>query len=246
MPPARRIDVHGHLLPGLDDGSRTLDESVQIARRMADAGYSHLTCSPHIWPGHSFTPAFILDRVAKLQRELNFAKVPITLVAGGEINLLDLDVFSIPDDEIPTYGMANRYVLFDFWDDELPHDYWARVDRVRVNGAIAIQAHPERIAAFQLDPALLDELAARGVLLQCNLQCLTETAGRRARERCLQWLDERRYFMFGSDLHRIDTLEIRLHGLEIARELLGNQELDRLTIENPARVIGLPGPVSAS
>lgn len=239
-----RIDVHGHLLPTLDDGTRTLDEAVEIARRMARAGYSHLTCSPHIWPGHALRPAFILDRVARLQRELQFAQVPITLVAGGEINLTELDVFELAPDEIPTYGMAGRYVLFDFWDDELPYDYWDRVAHLTASGAIPIQAHPERIAAFQFHPELLDELAARGVLLQGNLQCLTETAGRVANERCRQWLAERRYSMLGSDLHRIETLDVRLRGLEIARELLGEEELDRLTVTNPAQVIGLQQPSS--
>ena len=234
-----RIDVHGHLLPGLDDGARTLEEAVDIARAMAQAGYSHLTCSPHIWPGHAYRPAFILDRVAKLQRELQFAQVPITLIAAGELNLTDLDVFALDDEEIPTYAMAGQYVLFDFWDDELPHDYWDRVERLRSVGATPIQAHPERIAAFQLDPSLLDDLAERGVLLQGNLQCLTYTAGRRARERCLQWLEEQRYFMLGSDLHRIDTLDVRLEGLQIAQQLLGDAELNRLTVTNPARIVGL-------
>lgn len=237
-----RIDVHGHLLPALDDGARTLEESVEMARKMAKAGYSHITCSPHIWPGHELTPAFIVDRVAKVQRELDFARVPITLIPGGELNLTELDIFDLPLELIPTYGMARRYVLFDFWDDRLPDDYWDRIDRLRETGAVPIQAHPERIAAFQYHPEYLDELAERGVLLQCNLQCLTETAGKVANTRARQWLQEQRYFLLGSDLHRVDTLDIRLRGLELAIELLGDDEVDRLTITNPAQVVGIQLP----
>ncbi len=234
-----RIDVHGHYLPKLDDGSRSMDESVALAQRMADAGYSHLTCSPHIWPEHVYSPAFILDRVAELQRELDTRSVPITLIAGGELNLTDLDLFSLKDEQIPSYNMAGKYVLFDFWAGELPDDYWERIDRIKKMGAIPIQAHPERIAAFQYHPLLLDQLAESGVLLQCNLQCLSDLAGVRTRDCAEKWLLDKRYFMLASDAHRIDTIDIRLRGLRTAIEILGDAEVDRLTRTNPAKVIGL-------
>ncbi len=234
-----RIDLHGHFLPELDDGSRSVDESVRLALRMADAGYSHLTCSPHIWPEHPYSPAFITDRVNVLQGEFNARGVPITLVGAGELNLIDLDLFALHDDEIPSYGMARKYVLFDFWAGELPADYWERLERFRTLGAIPIQAHPERIGAFQGHPHVLDELAERGVLLQCNLQCLADPPGSRTRECAERWLREGRYFALSSDAHRIDSIEIRLRGLQSAIELLGNAEVDRLTKSNPAKVIGL-------
>lgn len=231
-----RIDVHGHLLPGLDDGSTSYAESIEMARRMAQAGYSHLSCTPHIWPGRAYRPEFILERVAVLQQKLVESDVPITLIAGGELNLVDLDLFSMSDDEIPTYGMNKRYVLFDFWDDELPGDYWKRIDRLRELGATPVQAHPERIAAFQYDPKLLDELTEHGVLLQGNLQCFSDKAGSRMQSLAERLLTERRYFVLGSDLHRLDTLKPRLEGLKRTIELVGKEEVDRLTITNAAEM----------
>lgn len=234
-----RIDVHGHYLPKLDDGSRSIDESVDMARVMADAGYTHLTCSPHIWPEHQYSPAFLRDRVSQLQQALNQNGVPITLIPGGELNLTELDMVSLRDHEIISYNLAGKYVLFDFWAGELPEDYWERIERIRKFGAIPIQAHPERIACFQYHPLLLDELAEHGVLLQCNLQCLSDLAGVRTRDCAEQWLHDGRYFMLASDAHRIDTMNIRLRGLQTAIELLGAEEVDRLTKTNPAKVIGL-------
>jgi protein-tyrosine phosphatase len=242
MPSRGRIDVHGHLLPGLDDGSTSVAESVEIARRMSQAGYSHLTCSPHIWPGHQYKPAFITQRVATMQSVLDDAGVPIKLVPGGELNLTGLDLLGMDDEEIPTYGMAGKHVLFDFWAGELPDDYWERIDRLRAIGATPIQAHPERIMAFQDHPELLDELAERGVLLQGNLQCFSDKAGSRTRTCVERWLSEGRYFVLGSDLHRLDTLKIRLDGLKRAQELIGDVELDRLTITNAAIVTGVTHP----
>jgi protein-tyrosine phosphatase len=234
-----RIDVHGHLLPGIDDGSTSVTESIDIARRMSQAGYSHLTCTPHIWPGKVFTPGFIVERVAQLQTKLDQAGAAIRLIAGGELNISDLDLFSMADQDIPTYGMARRHVLFDFWADELPDDYWERIDRLRAIGATPIQAHPERIGAFQYQPELLDELTERGVLLQGNLQCFGEKSGTRMRTLAEKWLLEGRYFTLGSDLHRLDTLKIRLDGLKRAIELVGDAEVDRLTITNAAIVTGV-------
>jgi protein-tyrosine phosphatase len=237
-----RIDVHGHLLPGLDDGSTSYVESIEIARRMAQAGYSHLSCTPHIWPGKVYTPDFIVERVTLLQTKLDEAGVAIKLIAGGELNLVDLDLFSMADDEIPTYGMARRYVLFDFWDDELPSDYWKRIGRLRELGATPVQAHPERIAAFQYAPELLDELTDRGVLLQGNLQCFSDKAGSRMRALAERLLSERRYFVLGSDLHRLDTLKVRLEGLKRVNELVGTEEALRLTSINATELTGIGRP----
>jgi protein-tyrosine phosphatase len=237
-----RIDTHGHLLPNLDDGSRSLRESLAIAQRMYDAGYDVLTCSPHVWPNSQHTPAFIRDHVAALQMAVDEAGIPIRLVPGGELNITELDVFSIPDAEIVTYGLHGKYVLFDFWADELPGDFWERIARLQSAGLTCVQAHPERIAAFQDRPLVLDEMAERGVLLQCNLHCLTDLGGARAKRSCEQWLKDGRYFMFGSDLHRLDTIDVRLKGLARAIELLGEATVDRLTIENPAKALGLSVP----
>ena len=234
-----RIDVHGHFLPALDDGSRSIEESVELALRMAESGYSHLSCTPHIWPEHAYSPKFILGEVAKLQRALDSHGVPVTLVSGGELALTDLDLYSMNYTQMPTYNMNGKYVLFDFWADELPEDYWQRIDRLKTLGATPIQAHPERIAAFQDHPHLLDELAEQGVLLQCNLQCISDQAGARTRDCAERWLADKRYFLLASDAHRTDTLDYRLDGLKRAIERFGEAEIDRLTITNPAKVIAL-------
>lgn len=233
--PRRRIDTHGHLLPGIDDGSRNVAESLAIARAMSDAGYGTLACTPHIWPSSPFTAEFIAGRVAQLQAALDAEGIDVRLIRGGEINLANYDVDRV--DEIVSYNQLGRHVLFDFWDDELPRTYWPRIESLQRRGLVCIQAHPERIEAFQHRPTLLDELAARGVLLQCNLQCLGDREGSLTRTLSERWLGEGRYFMFGSDVHRIETWPLRLRGLHRAIELLGDAEVDRLTIDNPAALL---------
>ncbi|HEX8325753.1 MAG TPA: CpsB/CapC family capsule biosynthesis tyrosine phosphatase [Tepidisphaeraceae bacterium] len=231
-----RIDVHAHLLPGVDDGSRTLDESIAIARRMAAAGYSRLVCTPHIWPQLDNTTVTTALRVAELQAALDAADVNLTLHAGGEMHL-SRQFLATPAEDLVTYDNAGKYALFDFWTDTLPPYFEKAVRKMVDAGITPILAHPERIEAVQRDPDVVARAGDLGLLLQCNLECVGEGETTLRGRLATRWLRERRYFLLGSDVHRIDTLGRRLLGLERAADLVGAAELDRLTIENPLRLI---------
>src|SRR5690349_17751445 len=98
-----RIDVHSHLLPGVDDGCATLDESLACARKLVEAGYTHAFCTPHIWPNlPQNTVAEISKRTARLQQAFDEAQVPLKLFPGGELNLRP-EITDTPPEELPTY-----------------------------------------------------------------------------------------------------------------------------------------------
>ncbi|HQY89473.1 MAG TPA: hypothetical protein PK402_12545 [Tepidisphaeraceae bacterium] len=232
-----RIDVHSHILPGLDDGSTSIDESLAIARRLVQAGYTHSFCTPHVWPMHTkHRPAFIAEQVELLQRALDEKNVALKLLPGAELNL-ELDLFSIPTNDIPTYANFGKYALFDFWDSEMPRQFWLWI-RVLTDASITpILGHPERIDAIRFEPDIVDEFAREGILLQCNLQSLTGALGRDTKRVAERLLSDGKYFMLGTDAHRLDTLEIRIEGIERAIELVGRDEVDRLMRVNPMKLI---------
>ena len=231
-----RIDVHAHLLPAVDDGSRSVAESIELAKRIAAAGYSHAFCTPHIWAHLDNTIDTIPGRVNDLQHALDAAGVPLKLLPGGELHLSP-DFVSTPADEIVTYNLLGKYAIFDFWTDRLPAYFDPCVRHIQAANIQPIMAHPERINAIQNEPTLIDRFAKQGLLLQCNLECLGEEKMTVRRTLAERWLKEGRYFMLGSDTHRPDTLDRRLNGLKRARELIGDAELDRLTIENPSKLL---------
>ena len=235
---AERIDVHAHLLPGLDDGSSSMDESIELARRLAEAGYAHAFCTPHFWPGYeTYTPAFIRRATDELREQLRLHRIPLELHPGAEINL-DMPIDTLTIDQVPTYGMRGFYALMDFWESGMPERFLKRIDYLISHHVRPIIAHPERIAAFQVDPDLLDRLAdERRVLFQCNLQCLSDPKGRPTRDLAERWLKAGKYFMIGSDTHNLRTLDLRLEGLEVALDLVGDHELHRLTVDNPAKLL---------
>lgn len=235
--PAGRFDVHSHLLPDVDDGCETVRESVECARRLVTAGYTHSFCTPHVWsdlPHNSVSMIPVMVR--RLQAALDDAGVALKLYPGGEINLRQ-STLRTPPDEIVTYGMSRKFLLMDFWDDPIPSFFEPSVSFFQSLGIKVILAHPERMLPVQTDPALADRFADLGVLLQGNLQCFSDPPGAPTRRTAERYLAEGRYFLLGSDLHRLNSLQARLDGLTRAIELAGEERVRELTVENPRKLL---------
>ena len=114
-----RIDVHSHLLPGVDDGCRDVEESIACAKMMVAAGYTHMFCTPHVWKTFDNYNPTIAPRVTKLQAELDRAGVALKLLPGGEMHISG-DFCSLRTEDLVTYNNAGKYTIFDFWADALP------------------------------------------------------------------------------------------------------------------------------
>ena len=232
-----RIDVHSHLLPGLDDGCRTLQESVECARLIVAAGYTHSFCTPHVWPS---LPNNTVERIPRytveLQAALDAAEVPLRLIPGGEINLHANTPFAMMD-ALVSFGMLRKFVLIDLWAERLPPFFKPGIEWLQSQGVKVILAHPERMAAVQRDPALADYFQELGLLLQGNLQCFSDPIGSPTRRTVERYLLEGRYFLLGSDLHNLPSLPIRLDGLKRAIDLAGEETINHLTIQNPRQLL---------
>jgi len=231
-----RIDVHSHLLPGVDDGCRDVAESIVCARQMVEAGYTHSFCTPHIWAHLGNTLVSVAPRVTALQAELDKANVPLRLFPGGEMHISGTFCQTDPT-QLVTYNNARRYALFDFWTERLPSYFETCIQHIRAAGIQPILAHPERIDAVQHDPDKVVEFLQAGLMIQCNLECLGDPVRGRRNELAEEWLREDRYFMLGSDLHRIDTLPVRLRGLHRAIEIVGEDKVWELTHTNPLKLL---------
>ncbi len=210
-----RIDVHSHLLPAIDDGCATLEDSLACARELVANGYTHSFCTPHVWPGlPNNIPPIIAEQVARLQRSLDEHAIPLRLLPGGELNMTEATV-RLPHDDIVTYGSQRTHLLIDLWADKLPPYFDAAVRHLQLFGLTVILAHPERMRAVQDNPGLVDHFQELGLLLQCNLQCLGDPLYAATRTIAEKYLHEDRYFMLGSDLHNLASLPLRMRGLKV-------------------------------
>jgi len=233
-----RIDVHSHLLPGIDDGCKTAAESVQCAKLLVEAGYTHSFCTPHIWPHLSRnTVSNIPLLTSQLHEALDMAGVRLRLIPGGELNLREDMPGTTPEEGLVSYGMRRKFVLIDFWAESLPRFFERGMKWLQSQGVKVILAHPERMAAVQREPALGDYFRDIGLLLQGNLQCFSDPPGSPTRRTVERFLLEDRYFLLGSDLHNLASLPMRLEGLKRATDLAGDEVIDRLTKTNPRELM---------
>jgi len=237
---AGRVDTHAHLLPGVDDGCATVADSIAAARQLVAAGYTDVICTPHIWPNLTANTAGNIRRwTADLQAAYDAAGVGLTVHPGGELTLPSdwQRLRSLPVAEIVTADLAGRHVLFDFWDEILP-DGLEQVVRYLVGlGIQPILAHPERIGAFQNDPAAVDRVVEWGCWLQMNTWTLMKSPGSKVRTVAERLLTAGRYQLFGTDTHDAAGVAERLQGLVAAADLVGWDAVDRLTRTHPAQLL---------
>ncbi|HKP17504.1 MAG TPA: CpsB/CapC family capsule biosynthesis tyrosine phosphatase [Gaiellaceae bacterium] len=229
------IDLHSHILRGVDDGARSLEQSLEIARAAVADGITAIAATPHVrddWP----TDAGVMEyRVAELRAELEQAQIPLDIRPGGEIALDWL--VRMPEDELRRFALAGnpRYLLIEMpyfgWSLRLPDELFALVAR----GVTPVLAHPERNSAVQRDPARLRPLVDAGVLVQVTAASLDGRLGAAPRECGLRLIGAGLAHMLVSDAHHASVREV---GLTAAANAVASAELAAwLTQDVPAAIL---------
>jgi len=157
------IDLHTHILHDIDDGPRTLNEAVMLARGLVDAGYEAVVATPHACEG-SPTPPLIKERVSELQQELNRQQITLKILPGSELHIEPQTVKRLNVTEALTLN-GSRYLLLELpFFQPLPVYLMPMLHTLKTEGYQTIIAHPERVLALQNDPQLLYTLHEAGVI----------------------------------------------------------------------------------
>jgi len=195
-------DCHVHILPGLDDGPDSWDEAVEMARRAASSGTTHVVATPHYIPG-VFEPdaALIRDRVREFRKRLVAAGVCLAVVEGCEVSLNEDAPDLFGRGVLMTLGDRGRLLVVELPSGEFP--CWAEnaLFRLRLAEVTPVIAHPERNAGLCKDPALLGRLASQGVYVQLDAASLLGHWGRSAQRTAERWIRAGLVHMLGSDAH---------------------------------------------
>jgi protein-tyrosine phosphatase len=235
------IDLHTHILPGIDDGCRTLQESVDLARAAAEGGVRTLAATPHVRFEYPNEPAVMERLVGEVRAAVEEAGIPIEILPGGELALDWLD--QLTPEELRRFGLGGNpaVLLLEFPYSGWPRGLDARVFRLQAEGKTLVLAHPERNPEVQADPGSLDELVARGVLVQLTASSLDGRVSSASRKTARALLDRGLAHLLASDMH---SPELRRVGLRAAAEAVGDPDLARwLTKDVPrALVDGQPLP----
>jgi protein-tyrosine phosphatase len=229
------IDLHSHLLPGIDDGAANLDESVAIARTAAADGIAVLAATPHVRADYP-TRAETMERlVARVGEALRAAAVPLQVVTGGELDLLQLQ--ALDDDELRRFGLGGnqRYLLLETPYAGWPLDLEGIVFDLRLRGFKCVIAHPERNHDVQARPERLCALVEADALVQLTAASVDGRLGRACRESAFRLLDLRLAHMIASDAH---GSSVRRVGMSQAAAAVGDEELAHwLTAGVPGAIV---------
>jgi len=232
--PSGRIDIHSHLIPGIDDGCIDLEESLQAIEMLRGAGYVGTVCTPHVWDANypENSPQQVVAWGAELNEALTARGIDYQVWTGGEVRIRPGIQQWLQDFGVPTLANS-RCVLTDFWDAEW--EDW--IDEVYqwllLQGYKPILAHPERVMCCRDQPDRLKRLKSMGVLMQGNCRSLTGEEGHSAADAVRAWLDEGLYHIMALDMHRTQTLGSRLDGLSMLESEYGSERAAQLTERAP-------------
>jgi protein-tyrosine phosphatase len=167
------IDLHCHVLPGIDDGARDLEDAIAMARQAEADGIEVICATPHIRRDHDVRIDELDGRIAGLQEALDAAGVAVRIARGGEVAAPILD--ALGDDALRTVALGGRWVLLEPAAGPLGESLLEAVGRLHDRGFRAIVAHPERHPSEDIEARLADAVGA-GALVQATAAALRDGA----------------------------------------------------------------------
>ena len=200
-------DIHSHILPGLDDGSKSMEMSVELIKGLISAGYDDLWVTPHIsadsYPNTRDSILRTLDCVCEVLVEVG---ISVNLNAAAEY-MIDSYFISelLPKRELLTIN--NQYLLIEFPFMQKPMAIKELIFDIQLKGYTPILAHPERYQYLYDEPDFYDELKHTGILFQCNLFSFAGLYGRSAQKVAAKLYKKGLIDLIGTDIHHPDQLE---------------------------------------
>ncbi len=234
------IDLHNHLLPGIDDGAPDLETALQLAEMAVRHGTTHLVCTPHIHPGrYDNTPVTIHQALALFQQGLNQHNIPLQVAAAAEVRFGMELMIGVKSKSIPFLGQwqGQNVMLLEFPHGEIPFGAERLTAWLLQQSIIPMIAHPERNKGLMRDPDKLNPFIQQGCLLQVTAGSVAGDFGEVAQELAVQWLEKNWVTILASDAHNLEHRPpILTSGLAAASDILGEDAARRLVIDNPWQI----------
>ena len=195
------VDMHSHLIPGIDDGSPDVATSLELIRGLQNLGYKKLITTPHIlWEVYPNTTDIIKSGLATLQNALKTEGIDIELQAAAEY-YIDEHFEGLLKKKVPLLPIQGNMVLVEFSMITAPLDLQQVLFEMQIQGYQPVIAHPERYIYLAQRKQFFDELRDAGCIFQLNLLALTSYYGKSVQE-LADFLLKKNYYSFaGTDLH---------------------------------------------
>ena len=231
------IDLHCHWIPGIDDGATSIDESLQMLRGLAGAGFELVVATPHMRPGLFDNLRSDLEAAfARVEPELGAAS-GLPRVALSSEHYLDDVVFQrlLDGSGLPYPGAQS--VLVELYGMNQPVALEHRFADLRRRGILPVIAHPERYGYVWKDPEALERFVDTGAAALLNAAALVGKYGRQVRKTAEQLLEAGLYHAACSDAHSPDDIRALEQGMARIRKRYGDEEIDFLFREGPSAIL---------
>jgi protein-tyrosine phosphatase len=226
------IDIHCHILHGIDDGPNYIQESIEMAKIAAADGISKIVATPHI--KHSILLATeIQTRIEHLNNLLKSLHIPVEILPGA-------DVFVLNDISLLNEFTLNKsqYLLIEFPHTHMPISAKNMLFNLILNGFLPIISHPERNPSIIREPDLLLQLIDDNIFVQITANSLTGKFGSKVKKCAIHLLKMGIVSFIASDAHSSNHRKpVLSKGLQIAEKIIGKDEAAKLVLANPEAVI---------
>lgn len=229
------IDIHNHLLFGIDDGSPTIDKSIEILKEMEKKGYTDIILTPHYIVDSQYANprSDNLKRMNVLQNNLKKNNIDINLYLGNEIYIDDKIYELLNEDIISSLNKTNLLLI------ELPMSgdysgYQELFSYLMSKGYKIVLAHPERYISFQKDFNKVYEMVKMGVYLQSNIDSMVNKYGPDAKRVLIRLLKEKLLSFLATDIHYTKhNYDVWDNAKKQMLEYITEEEFNDLTVNNP-------------
>lgn len=204
------IDIHCHILPGLDDGAQNLNDSLDMARAAVSNGIHKVVATPHHKTSRFDNPkATIFEKVSELNEILQKQMIPLEVLLGQEVRIFGDFVEAYKNEQILTVNLQN-YVLIEFPSNHVPSYSEHLFYDIQMNGLTPIIVHPERNSQIVEQPDKLFNLIEKGALSQITASSITGDLGKKIQKFSFRLIDANLTHFIATDAHNITSRPFNL------------------------------------
>ena len=231
------IDLHSHILPGIDDGAAMMQDSIRLVKELESIGVSDIFATPHYVDETIYVSPRKdnLKLIDELQREIDKEGISVRLHLGNEVYITPRILQLVSEGEISTLGDTKNILVELPMSGEFPGYRDIMLELIR-SGYHVILAHPERYSAFMSDYSLILDLHEMGVDFQCNLGSFAGQYGRGVFKLARRLAKEKMIWGMGSDIHHVHPGLLENGKKKLAR-FYTEDELNEILVNNPKKIL---------
>lgn len=232
------IDIHSHILPNIDDGSRSIEETFNLIKEAKNVGFEAIVATSHYMEGYYETNTPEREVwVNAIYENLQAKNIDVNLYIGNEIYMSENMIKLLEEGKASTINDTS-YVLFEMPLNAEPLNLYDAIYEMQQYKIVPILAHPERYSFVQKEPELIYDLIQKGVLMQANYGSIIGQYGEKAQIIVKKFFENKMIHMLGSDVHRQNTIYPKIPQiLSELNNLIGKEKLKELTTTNPKLVL---------